>query len=118
MTPVPVTIAANNHRVAVTIPAAGKTLREVIRLAEPNWPHPPLTVMILGNVPNGTEEGADRGPFIVADPRLGQAIQATDYTIHGQVVRRGEDYTSPANGDLDSYVKAGVDTPAIAVLFW
>jgi len=83
-------------------------------LGEPNWPHPPLTVLILGRLPGG----ADRGSFQVADPRQGAGIQASDYTVHGQYVAVGEDYTSPANGDLDSYVKAPVDTPAVAVLFW
>ncbi len=115
MIPVPgVTIANNNHRVAVTIPAAGATLREVIRLAEPNWPHPILTVLILGRLP----DGSDRGAFTVADPRQGAGIQASDYTTHGQHVAVGEDYTSPANGDLDSYVKAATDIPAVSVLFW
>jgi len=115
MIPVPgVTIASYNQRVAITIPSTGATFRQIIASALLNWSNPILTILILGRMPDGT----DRGSFVVADPRPGQGIQDTDYTIHGQHVAVGEDYTSPAHGDLDSYVKSGVDTNAVVVLFW
>jgi hypothetical protein len=114
--PVPgITITGSNLRVRVTIPQAGATLESVLRAALPGESiDRVLTVLILGTLPDGT----DRAAFTVADPRPGAGIQASDYTTHGQAVRVGEDYTSPSAGDLDSYVKAAADTPAIAVLFW
>lgn len=98
-----------------SIPQAGATLDAILRAALPGQDiGRVLTVLILGTLPDGTARAA----FTVADPRPGASIQASDYTTHGQLVQVGEDYTSPSAGDLDSYVKAGVDSPAIAVLFW
>jgi hypothetical protein len=33
-------------------------------------------------------------------------------------VLAGEDYTSPSEGDLSSYLRAVSDTPAIAIVYW
>jgi hypothetical protein len=114
--PVPgITITGRNLRVRVTIPSVGGKLEDIITAALPGQPvSQVLTVLVLGRLSDGT----DRAAFTVADPRPGAAITGTDYTTHGQYVAPGEDYTSPAAGDLDSYVKAASDSPAVVVLFW
>ena len=114
--PVPgVTITGANLRTRITLPAAGGRMGDLLRTALPGTDiSRVLTVLILGQLP----DGADRVAFTVADPRPGAAITGTDYTTHGQFVPAGQDYTSPSAGDLDSYVKAAGDSPAIAVLFW
>lgn len=120
---VPVTITPDQVRVRITVPQAGGKLRDLIRAALPQGSDIPdrvLTVLILGTVPNGVSPwtSSDRAAFCVASPRPGAAITGTDYTTHGQPVATGEDYTSPSAGDLDSYLMAASDSPAIAVLFW
>jgi hypothetical protein len=115
MHPVPgITITGSNLRTRITIPAAGGRLGNLIAEAEPTLGVSVLTVLILGRLPSGVARPA----FVVADPRLWQAITADDYDLRGQYVDAGEDYTSPSAGDLDSWLKAAADTPAIAVLFW
>jgi hypothetical protein len=110
-----VTLTTDNLRVRITIPAAGGKLIDLIMRAV-DAPREPLAIKILGRLPDFTE----RGRFIVADPRPGAAIQAADYTTHGEAVEVGEDYTNPSAGDLDSYLKAtdGSDITAVAILFW
>jgi hypothetical protein len=119
--PVPgLTLTGANLRTRITIPAAGGRLIDLIRAAEPALEAQIATVLILGRLPTSTPGTyTDRAGFVVADPRPGSAAPvANDYALRGEPVGVGEDYTSPSVGDLDSYVKAGVDSPAIAVLFW
>lgn len=110
-----ISITGGNLRIGVTIPQAGARISELVRAAAPEATADPLTFLILGRTPAGT----DRGAFVVADPRPGASIQEADYTLHGQFVDSGEDYTSPAAGDLDSYARGmAADVPAVIVLFW
>ena len=119
--PVPgLTLTGANLRTRITIPAVGGRLIDLIRAAEPLLEAQVATVLILGRLPTSTPgQFTDRAGFTVADPRPGTTSPvANDYALRGEPVGPGEDYTSPSVGDLDSYVKAGVDSPAIVVLFW
>jgi len=121
---IPLTITPDQLRVGITIPAAGGRVRDLLNAANPGSDvlaqNKAMTFLILGVVPVALTPWAstDRAAFVIASPRPGAAIQSSDYTTHGQPVATGEDYTSPSAGDLDSYVKAASDSPAIVVLFW
>jgi hypothetical protein len=58
--------------------------------------------------------------FVVANPMPGVAIQASDYTTHGQAVADIDLYYEPADLDLDSYVRSasGSAVTALAVIYW
>jgi hypothetical protein len=119
--PVPgLTLTGSNLRTRITIPSTGGRLIDLIKAAEPNLDAQIATVLILGRVPQSTPGfSVDRAGFVVADPRPGSTTPiASDYELRGEPVGAGEDYTSPSVGDLDSWFKAAIDTPAIAVLFW
>jgi hypothetical protein len=115
-----ITITGSNLRTRIIIPSGGARLGDLIRQAEPDLAATVMTVLILGRLPTATPGAyTERGGFTVADPRPGQATpNADDYQLRGEPVAPGEDYTSPSVGDLDSFVKAGVDTNANVVLFW
>jgi hypothetical protein len=118
--PVPgLTLTGSNLRTRIIIPALGGRLIDLIMAAEPALNAQIATVLILGRLPTATPgQFTDRAGFTVADPRPDADVVANDYALRGEPVGPGEDYTSPAVGDLDSYFKAAVDSPAIAVLFW
>lgn len=106
------TLVTTPFRCQVTIPGAGATIRSLL----PRLPQDgdPVTLVILGRLADGT----DRVAITVASPRPGAAITGTDYSTHGQHAAAGEDYTCPAVRDLDSYVRAAVDSPAVLLVLW
>jgi hypothetical protein len=116
-------VTSNVQRYSITIPGAatGGVVRTLVMtaaalLADRLPTAMPRSFKILGDLPTGLTRGA----MIVACTRPGQAIQATDFTTHGQFVQAGDDYSEPAIDDWMSSVRmvSGVDTAAVVLVYW
>jgi hypothetical protein len=109
------TLSAGDCRRGVVIPSAGARLLDILEPVLPlGFDRQIVAVRILPFLPNGGE----RGSFLVADPFPGAALVAEDWTDHAEFVPAGQDWATDSVGDLESYMKAGTDTPAIAVIHW
>lgn len=109
-----VTQAGNIRRFQVTIPtvATGAKIRDLVPTPEAGVDY--FGFRIMGVKADGTQ----RALIQLASTRPGVAIDAADFTTHGEAVIAGDDYYEPADGDLDSYVRApGGDTTAVIVVY-
>ena len=89
------------YRQAITIPANsgnGATLRSLLTLPD----RPFVQAEICALLP----DGSNRSAIVVASPRDGAAITATDYTTHGRHRAAGEAHVVPGPRGLDDYVRS------------
>jgi hypothetical protein len=109
------TLSAGDCRRGIVIPSVGARLLDIIEPALPlGFERQIVAVRILPFLPSGSE----RGSFLVADPYPNAALVPEDWTDHAEFVAAGQDWATDSVGDLDSYLKAVTDTPAIAVIHW
>lgn len=98
----------------VTIPnntGTGANLLALLRAA--GYPGPDAcAVKLAAKLADATTA---RGAFVAAQPREGAAIQATDFTTHGEPIAEGVEYAEPCDRDaILTSVRAAASDPVLA----
>lgn len=108
------------QRFKITIPSnagTGSTILDLLVAAGfTSGNGPSITAVIISKKqPNSA---TDRAAFVIASPRGGSPITATDFTDHGECVPAGERHYLPSDKDVNSYVRSldGNPVPAIATV--